>query len=273
MRTAAVRGSVCYLIRGSKPRDGDLGGLVGISFILLVTTISSLAGPANGLIHPSHPAFSMMVNNAVAARGRLLGHALRVAEPRTQAATPQGRAPVVASQSLSSQAKGTTSISPPPNPISPPANPISPPHNPISPPANPIVPPTGLDSQTRSAIARSETADNINHKFEQAENKARHESGRSPDRQERLERSRAFFISLIDVGYPLPLLDTWCDDLLDDQVDAGMPIDLVDSYWGQPISTQQYVEYYTPYQVCTYQTPDGNYRQVTFQNGVVSQGL
>jgi hypothetical protein len=55
-------------------------------------------------------------------------------------------------------------------------------------------------------------------------------------------------------------------------VDTGMPVDLVDSYWGQPVSSQEYEEYYTPYQVCTYQTPDGNYRQVTFQNGVVAPG-
>jgi hypothetical protein len=306
MRTAAFRGSVCSLIGGSKPRADVLGGLVGISFILLVTTISSSAGPENGRIDPSPPAFSVMGNHAVVTSTRVMGHALYypgyrtagarnfsapmvvaprwrsnpenvgqnpmsgAAEPRTQDATPQAKDPnaMVAPQSLSPRGQGTT-----PSSISPPHNPISPLRNPMSPPANPIVRPNGFSAQTPSAMERSKTAANINHKFEQAENKERNEPWRSPDRRDRLERSRVFFITLIDDGYPLPLLDTWCDDLLDDEVDAGMPIDLVDSYWGQPISTQEYVEYYTPYQVCTYQTPDGNYRQVTFQNGVVTRGM
>ena len=89
----------------------------------------------------------------------------------------------------------------------------------------------------------------------------------------RLEQSRVFLISLIDFGYALQLLDLWCDDLLNDQVDLGMPIDLIDLYWGQPIATQEYVEYYTPYEICTYQTPQGGYRQVTFQNGVVTRAM
>ncbi len=306
MRTAAFRGSVCSLIGGSKPRADVLGGLVGISFILLVTTISSSAGPENGRIHPSQPSFSVMGNHAVVTSTRVMGHALNytgyrtvgarnfnapmvvaprwrsnpenvgqnpmsgVADPRTQDATPQLKDPnpMVAPKSLSPRGEGTT-----PSTISPPHNPISPLHNPISPPANPIHPPSGIQPQTPSATERSETAANINHKFQQAETKERNEPWRSHDRRDRLERSRVFFITLIDAGYPLQLLDTWCDDLLDDQVDAGMPVDLVDSYWGQPVSTQQYEEYYTPYQVCTYETPDGNYRQVAFQNGVVTQGL
>jgi hypothetical protein len=299
MRTAAFRGSVCSLIGGSKPRADVLGGLVGISFVLIVTTISSSAGPENGRIYPSPPAFSVMGNHAVVTSTRVMGHALSyagyrtagarnfsapmvvaprrqsnpenvaqnatsgVAEARTQDATHEAKDPnpMVASQSLSPRGQGTTPSS------------ISPPHNPINPSRNPIIPPNGLNARTPSAMERSETAANINHKFEQAENKERNEPWRSLDRRDRLERSRTFFITLIDAGYPLSLLDTWCDDLLGDEVDAGMPIDLVDSYWGEPISTQQYVEYYTPYQVCTYQTPDGNYRQVTFQNGVVAQGL
>jgi hypothetical protein len=192
-----------------------------------------------------------------------------VTDPRSQGTTPQLKDPnpMVAPQSLSPRGQGTT-----PSSIGPPHNPISPPRNPINPPANPINPLPGLNPRSPSAAERSETAANINHKFEQAENKERSQPGRSPDRRDRLERSRAFFIGLIDGGYSLPLVDTWCDDLLDDQVDAGMPVDLVDSYWGQPVSSQEYEEYYTPYQVCTYQTPDGNYLQVTFQNGVVAPG-
>jgi hypothetical protein len=192
-----------------------------------------------------------------------------VTGPRSQDPTPQVKDPnpMVAPQSLSPRGQGTMLSS-----ISPPHNPISPPRNPIHPPANPINPLTGLNPRSPSAAERSETTANINHKFEQAENKERNDPSRSPDRRDRLERSRVFFIGLIDDGYSLQLLDTWCDDLLDDQVDTGMPVDLVDSYWGQPVSSQDYVEYYTPYQVCTYQTPDGNYRQVTFQSGVVAPG-
>jgi hypothetical protein len=135
----------------------------------------------------------------------------------------------------------------------------------------PINLPAGVKPQVTTPAERSQAAGNINQKFQQAENKMATKPWISPDRRNRLEQSRAYFIILIDWGYPLTLLDTWCDDLLDDQVDTGMPVDLVDSYWGQPVSTQDYVEYYNPYQVCTYQTPDGNYRQITFQNGVVTQ--
>jgi hypothetical protein len=48
-------------------------------------------------------------------------------------------------------------------------------------------------------------------------------------------------------------------------------MDLVDTYWGQPVATQEIVEYYVPYEVCTYRTADGDYRQVTYKNRVVSR--
>jgi hypothetical protein len=137
----------------------------------------------------------------------------------------------------------------------------------------PINLPSGVKPQVASQAERTQAAANINQKFQQAQNKMANKASERPDRRNRLEQSRVFFITLIDWGYPLTLLDTWCDDLLDDQVDAGMPSALIDSYWGQPVSTQDYVEYYTPYEVRTYQTPDGNYRQVTFQNGVVTQSM
>src|SRR5260370_10956721 len=85
MRTAAFRGSVCSLIGGSKPRADVLGGLVGISFILLVTTISSSAGPENGRIHPSQPSFSVMGNHAVVTSTRVMYHALAYTGYRTGA--------------------------------------------------------------------------------------------------------------------------------------------------------------------------------------------
>jgi hypothetical protein len=137
--------------------------------------------------------------------------------------------------------------------------------------------PPGVKPQVATPAERSQAAANLNQKFQQAENKMANQLWRTPDsrtdRRNRLEQSRAYLLGLIDWGYPLSLLDTWCDDLLDDQVDVGMPNDLIDSYWGQPVSTQDYEEYYSPYEVSTYLTPDGNYRQVTFQNGVVAQAM
>jgi hypothetical protein len=133
--------------------------------------------------------------------------------------------------------------------------------------------PAGVKPQVTTPAERSQAAGNISQKFQQAENKMASKPWFSPDRRNRLEQSRVYFISLIDWGYPLTLLDTWCDDLLDDQVDVGMPEGLIDAFWGQPVSTQDYEEYYTPYEACTYQTPDGNYRQITFQNGLVVQAM
>jgi hypothetical protein len=135
----------------------------------------------------------------------------------------------------------------------------------------------GVKPQVATPAERSQATANINQKFQQAETKMANQLWRTPDsrtdRRNRLERSRAYFVGLIDWGYPLSLLDTWCDDLLDDQIDVGMPNDLIDSYWGQPVSTQDYEEYYSPYEACTYLTPDGNYRQVIYQNGVVAQAM
>jgi hypothetical protein len=135
--------------------------------------------------------------------------------------------------------------------------------------------PPGVKPQVATPAERSQAAANINQRFQQAENKMADQLWRTPDsranRRNRLEQCRAYFIGLLDYGYSLSLLDTWCDDLLDDQVDVGMPNDLIDSYWGQPVSTQDYEEYYSPYEACTYLTPDGNYRQVIYQNGVVAQ--
>ena len=133
--------------------------------------------------------------------------------------------------------------------------------------------PAGVKPQVTTPAERSQAAANINQKFQQAANKMASKPWTSPDRRNRLEQSRVYFISLIDWGYPITLLDTWCDDLLDDQVDLGMPESLIDSYWGPPVSTQDYEEYYTPYEACTYQAPDGNYRQIVFQNGLVAQAM
>jgi len=172
-------------------------------------------------------------------------------------------------------------------------NTISPPKNPIAPPADPITPPTSLGFssqtgqgangvsgmpgmpqnalQTQSGQDSSATRARIQHEFQVAEDKSNHQSGAGPGRRNRLQQTFVFFTGLIDLGYPPPLLDTWCEDLLADQVDAGMPMGLIDQYWGQPVSAQDYVEYYVPYEVCNYETSEGEYIQVIYQNGVVAQ--
>ena len=129
-----------------------------------------------------------------------------------------------------------------------------------------------IGSQHLSADpAASEARARVNEKFQRYENKFASDPLISDDRRERLNRARVFLLNLIDLGYASLIVVSWCDDLLDDQIDDGMPMDLVDAYWGQPVDTQEFVEYYVPYEVCTYRTADGDYRQVTYKNRVVSR--
>ena len=121
------------------------------------------------------------------------------------------------------------------------------------------------------AASEAEGRARVNEKFQRYENKFASDPLISDGRRERLNRARVFLLNLIDLGYASPIVDGWCDDLLDDQIDDGMPMDLVDAYWGQPVDTQEFVEYYVPYEVCTYRTADGDYRQVTYKNRVVSR--
>jgi hypothetical protein len=116
----------------------------------------------------------------------------------------------------------------------------------------------------------SEDDARINEKFQRYENKFASYPQVYNDRREKLNRTRAFLFNLIGLGYAPLTVDSWCDDLLDDRVDDGMPIDLVDTYWGQPVDTQEFVQYYVPYDLYTYRTDDGNYHQVTYKDGVVS---
>ena len=266
----------CSSIAGSKPRAGFTGRLIKVVLLSLAITVSASAGSLASNTLQSLPGIPGAGARILAPNARTAAHgvyyvgnrgplviaprwrhnqagiaqqpASNVAEARTEDAGPElNRSKLsVTSQSFST-AQGTA--------------------------RKPINLPLGIKPQVTTPAERSQAAANINQKFQQAQNKMANKLLTSPDRRNRLEQSRVFFITLIDWGYPLSLLDTWCDDLLDDQVDLGMPIGLIDSYWGQPVSTQDYVEYYNPYEVCTYQTPDGNYRQVTFQNGVVTQAM
>ena len=128
-------------------------------------------------------------------------------------------------------------------------------------------------SKSVNAAAASEARARIDSKFEQYKNKIAVHSGMAEQHRDRLDRSRAFLLNLLDSGYAPSLVDSWCDDLFDDEVAAGMPMDLVDLYWGPPVATQEFVEYYVPYELCTYETAQGDYRQVTYSNRIVSQPL
>src|ERR1700730_5267176 len=129
-----------------------------------------------------------------------------------------------------------------------------------------------IGSQHLSADpAASEGRARDNETFQRNDNKFASDPLISDDRRDRLNRTRVFLLNLIDLGYASLIVDSWCDDLLDDQIDDGMPMDLVDAYWGQPVDTQEFVEYYVPYEVRTYRTADGDYRQVTYKNRVVSR--
>jgi hypothetical protein len=135
-----------------------------------------------------------------------------------------------------------------------------------------ITVPTERSTSVNRTLA-AEARARIDSKFEQYKNKIAVHSGTAEQHRERLDRSRAFLISLLDLGYAPSLVDSWCDDLLDDDVANGMPMDLVDRYWGSPVATQEFVEYDVPYELCTYLTAQGDYRQVTYHNKIVSQPI
>jgi len=281
MQTGGFRGPACSFIAGFRPRAGFSSGFIKVVLLSFAITVSASAGSLASNTPQSRPGVHVAGARIFAPAGMAMRgfyytgyragevrgnrgplvyapqsreNQASVAEDpvnnvaRARAQDPgrqsEGANLSVASQSLS-PAQGTV-------------------HRSINLPA-------GVKPQVTTPAERSQAAGNINQKFQQAVNKMASKPWTSPERRNRLEQSRVYFITLIDWGYPLTLLDTWCDDLLDDQVDVGMPEALIDSYWGPPVSTQDYEEYYTPYEACTYQTPDGNYRQITFQNGLVAQ--
>src|SRR5260370_17684054 len=103
--------------------------------------------------------------------------------------------------------------------------------------------------------AASDARARINDKFQRYENKFASNPRISDDRRESLNRARVFLLNLIDLGYAPLIVDSWCDDLLNDQIDDGMPMDPVYAYWGQPVDTQESVQYSIPYKVCTSRPP------------------
>jgi hypothetical protein len=282
MEIVGVRMAACSSIEGSKPRAGFLGGLVKVVLFSLAIGASASAGPVISGTHQSRAGIPAAGARLLATRGGMAAHGFYYTGYRPEEAQgnrdPLVYAPgsrqnqaSVAEDSANNLAKARTGE---PRPQSDGAN-LSVTSRSISAAQGaaqkPISLPPGVKPQVTTPAERSQATGNINQKFQQAQSKLANKPWDRPDRRNRLEQSRVYFISLIDWGYPLSLLDTWCDDLLDDQVDVGMPEALIDSYWGPPVSTQDYEEYYSPYEACTYQTPDGNYRQITFQNGLVAQ--
>jgi hypothetical protein len=86
------------------------------------------------------------------------------------------------------------------------------------------------------------------------------------ERKQRHEQSHTLLIELIDLGYTPSLVAGWCDDLFADQIVPGMPLDLVEAYWGDPL----YIQTSGPEEILTY--PFGNlYRQVILVGGQVTE--
>jgi hypothetical protein len=75
----------------------------------------------------------------------------------------------------------------------------------------------------------------INEKFQRYGNKFGSEPRIPNGRRERLNRARVFLLNLIDLGYAPLIVDSWFDDLLNDQIDDGMPMDLVDAGIETPV--------------------------------------
>ena len=132
-----------------------------------------------------------------------------------------------------------------------------------------------MGEPSATSQAKYEAQNRINERFGEYAKKLagswRFSVAEKAERMGRLDRCRAFLVNLIYVGYVPSLVDSWSDDLLDDEVVDGMPMDLVDLYWGPPIYVQDFVEYYVPYENRGYRTPAGGYRQVTFANNVVAE--
>lgn len=283
MQTGGFRTPASSSIAGSKPRAGFLGGLIKVVLFSLAISVSASAGSLASNAHQLRAGISEAGARVLAPRGMAAHGFYYVADRPGELRAYRGPLVIaprlrqnqadIAQEPASNAAKARTEDAGAElnrSKLSVASQSFSAAQGAAQKPTN--LPP-GVKPRVTTPAERSQAAANINQKFQQAQNKVANKPWTSPDRRNRLEQSRVFFITLIDWGYPLSLLDTWCDDLLDDQVDLGMPIGLIDSYWGQPVSTQDYVEYYNPYEVCTYQTPDGNYRQLTFQNGVVTQAM
>ena len=281
MQTGGFRGPACSFIAGFRPRAGFSSGFIKVVLLSFAITVSASAGSlasnppqsrpgmpvAGARIFAPHagmavPGFYHSGYRPGEVRGSRepLVYAPQSRENQASVAEDPANLAKARTQDPKSQSEGAN-LSLASQSLSPAQGTV---HRSINLPA-------GVKPQVTTPAERSQAAGNINQKFQQAVNKMASKPWTSPERRNRLEQSRVYFITLIDWGYPLTLLDTWCDDLLDDQVDVGMPEALIDSYWGPPVSTQDYEEYYTPYEACTYQTPDGNYRQITFQNGLVAQ--
>lgn len=77
------------------------------------------------------------------------------------------------------------------------------------------------------------THERLNRQFDEL---ARRDDGRDDSRfrRDRLFRTRDFLIGCLDIGWPVDLIDTWCDAITEDEILVGMPSGLVLDYWGKP---------------------------------------
>jgi hypothetical protein len=81
----------------------------------------------------------------------------------------------------------------------------------------------------------------------------------------RFERCRTALIEFIDLGYSPWLVTGWSYDVFAGQIVPGMPLDLVEAYWGDPL----YIQSSGPEEILTYPF-GGLFRQVILVQGRVT---
>jgi hypothetical protein len=232
MQTGGFRGPACSFFGGFRPGAGFSSGLVKVGLFSLAISVSASAGSLASNPRQSRPGMPVVGARIFAPRAAMAvsgsyytgyrpGEFRGNQGPLVYAPRPGENQASVAEDPLNNVAKARTQD---PTRQSEATN-LSALSRSLSPAQGtaqrPINLPAGVKPQVTTPAERSQAAGNINQKFQQAVNKMASKPWTSPDRRNRLEQSRVYFIGLIDWGYPLTLLDTWCDDLLDDQVDVG----------------------------------------------------
>lgn len=89
-------------------------------------------------------------------------------------------------------------------------------------------------------------------------------------RRDRLFRTRDLLVGLVDFGWPINVVDNWCDAIGDDEIEVGMPAELVLDYWGDPILVNTLTLPSGVGQVWTYRSPTDGTVRVTIMNDRVT---
>jgi hypothetical protein len=119
---------------------------------------------------------------------------------------------------------------------------------------------------TRDFRVSNASHSHIDHQFDRLRR-----NGDSHFRRDRLFRTHAFLVDLVDFGWPVDLVDTWSDDIVGDQIAVGMPSDLVLDYWGDPLTVNAVSLPDGPAQIWTYAAATGGRLRVTIEgNRVIS---